>query len=81
MRLIPADGYQAIVCPSLLWFVLLAGWCAGCAPAVRLVNPADWPQTWCERRLYHTPLAYIYAGSDAAEPAQASQPATSSAPG
>ncbi len=49
-----------------MWLAVLANSLVGCAPSVRLANPADWPQTWCERRLYHTPLAYIYAGSNAA---------------
>jgi hypothetical protein len=39
---------------------------AGCGPAVRLDPPAGWPQRWAERSLYHTPTAYVYAGSDAA---------------
>jgi hypothetical protein len=39
---------------------------AGCGPAVRLDPPAGWPQHWAERSLYHTPNAYVYAGSDAA---------------
>lgn len=38
----------------------------GCAPRVVLDSPPEWPQRWSDRDLYHTPGAYIYAGSLAA---------------
>lgn len=48
--------------------LVLAALClgAGCAPAKVLDSPAGWPVEWKGRKLYHTPHAYIYAGSDAA---------------
>jgi hypothetical protein len=33
----------------------------GCAPAVLLENPAEWPSQWADRQLYHTPEVFIYA--------------------
>jgi hypothetical protein len=38
----------------------------GCAPAVILERPQEWPEQWAERSLYNTPNAYIYAAGDAA---------------
>lgn len=38
----------------------------GCAPAVLLDNPPDWPGDWAGRRLFNTPDAFIYAADDLA---------------
>ncbi len=51
-----------LLCLALLGGVLLGGQFA-CAPAKLLDPPAGWPATWNNRKLYHTPNAYIYAGS------------------
>ena len=47
-------------------FGLLAAAAVGCAPAVVLENPAEWPEEYAKRRLHNTPNAFIYAGSDGA---------------
>lgn len=36
---------------------------SGCAPRILQPLPAAWPQTWRGRQLFHTPRAYIYAGT------------------
>lgn len=38
----------------------------GCAPAVVLEAPADWPKEYAHRRLFNTPNAFLYAGSEEA---------------
>jgi hypothetical protein len=50
----------------LITFSILLTSHLACAPAVLLDKPADWPQTWSDRKLYHTPNAYIYATNPAA---------------
>ncbi|NOZ24233.1 MAG: hypothetical protein GXP25_24420 [Planctomycetes bacterium] len=35
----------------------------GCAPAVVLEKPKDWPQEYAKRQLYNTPNAFVYASS------------------
>ncbi len=46
--------------------LLAAALCVfGCAPRVLQQPPAAWPETWRGRHLFHTPRAYIYAGSPA----------------
>lgn len=48
------------------FFTILMSFAAGCAPAVVLDAPEHWPAEQAQRRLYHTPDAYIYASSGAA---------------
>lgn len=54
-----------LLCLALLGTVLFGGQLA-CAPAKLLDPPAGWPVEWKNRKLFNTPNAYIYAGSDAA---------------
>jgi len=53
---------------SLLWVCmgLLVASVLGCAPAVVLDRPKEWPQEYAKRQLYNTPNAFIYASSEQA---------------
>ncbi|MCH7631910.1 MAG: hypothetical protein IIB59_01750 [Planctomycetes bacterium] len=50
----------------LSWFAPVLMIIVGCGPARLLAPPSSWPAEWKNRRLYNTPNAFIYAGSDAA---------------
>jgi hypothetical protein len=49
--------------PATALLLLVTG---ACAPSVLLDRPDEWPAQWRDRRLYHTPNAFIYASSAAA---------------
>lgn len=52
--------------PQTRLAIALVAVVTGCAPAVVLKPPAEWPADWRGRHLYNTPRALIYATSDAA---------------
>jgi hypothetical protein len=67
MRLTPINR-MALGALFLLAAALLPGG-SGCGPArpkVLLESPAEYPDNWADRQLYHTPQGYIYARSETA---------------
>lgn len=51
---------------TLCWTAPVLMIIVGCGPTRLLEPPSGWPAEWKNRRLYNTPNAFIYAGSDAA---------------
>jgi hypothetical protein len=56
---------RAALAPAILVTLAIAG-CGPAKPQVILESPANYPATWEDRKLYHTPQAYIYARSETA---------------